>query len=364
MTEHSWVLESGYGCVAVFGAVPVDPADLAIGGTLVEWLDLGSGESPVLMVKGGSQYGPFDVTVRLLDAAPDDPDESWEDVSEVSVTAADDLSLGDLETGPEHSVAAPPGSYRLRAAARGRTEGAARERTFPDEDGPSFDEPLEHLLLELWPAPASAPAVVRETSRFAHEVVDPPAPQWPAERGPGLEAARRVAADLRGLGAGRRILSGELGVVELSTVVAGTRVRVYNRVKLASGWPPANGGTLSSKDAVGDRCRHYADPPDSDGVAPLLGMIETTVLEIDKPERLVLSWNWRVAGPDGRPYPTNPLLLAEDAVVELTFTQDGASRPPDEVRTRVEVRHGGVPAEWVEDLRALWAWEVARLAAL
>lgn len=359
--EHSCVLESGHGCLAVFGAVPPDAAVLDVGGTVVEWLDVGGGSPPTLVVKGGSQFGPYAVTVHVLDAEPED-DASWEDVTEVSLVAEEPLSLGDVEDGPTEAIPVPAGSYRMRAGTRGRTEGAARDATFPDEDDADDLEPIEHMLLELWAAAPAPAVVVRETSTFAHDLVDPPAPDWPAEREPGLEAARRVAADLRAVGARTLSLSGEPGEVDVTLVVPGTRVRVFNRVKFATGWPPANGGTLSLREKVGQVSRHYGDPPDSDGLAPLLGMVEMEVLELAKPERIVLSWNWRVAGPDGRPFPTNPVLLAQPARVELTCLK--ADPVGGEPRTTVTVRHSGVPREWVDDLPALWAWEIVRYAAL
>lgn len=361
MSERSWVLGSGYGSVAVFGARPVDPSDLVVGGTVVHWLDVGMGEPPLLLVRGGSQFGPFAVTLRLLAGAPVALDASWEDVAEVSIDVRD-LALGDLEDGAGDPVDVASGTYRLRVSARGRAEGADRESTFRDEDSEiDLDEPLEHFLLELWPAAATPAEQVRETSRFAHELVHPPEPRWPAEREPGLAAARRVAADLRDIGARRRRLSGELGTARLSVVVPGTRATIFNRVKLTNGWPTGNGGTLSPRIAVGDRSGHYADPPDSDGLAPLLGLIEMRVLEIDKPRRIALSWNWRVAGPDGRPFVTLPWLLEQDSTVVLDFAK---AEGPDEPRTRVTVTHSGVPREWEQDLQALWAWDVARFAAL
>ncbi|GAB3263654.1 SRPBCC family protein [Nocardioides dilutus] len=355
--EVAIVIESGYSCFAVFGAEPVGAEDDALGGTLLEWLQPAADMPPDLIVKAGAQFGTYDVTIRVSDgAAPPSIESSWEDVSEVSVACQGPLALGDLEDGPGEELPVSPGAYRLRVSARGRTESAAREAQFPDDAQPDgAEEPLEHYLLELWPAAIAPPSVVREQSQFARDLVSPPTPDWPVEREPGLEAARRVAADLRGPDGSRR-LSGDLGEVLVIVEVPGTPTRIFNRVKHANGWPPSNGGALSLNESVGDRCSHYGAPPDSNGLAPLLGMLETTVLEIDKPKRFAMSWNWRVAGPDGRPYPTNPRLLQTDSTVTMSFAKGNAK--DEEARTRVKIHHVGVPVEWVDDLHALWAWDV------
>jgi hypothetical protein len=188
--------------------------------------------------------------------------------------------------------------------------------------------------------------------------MSPPATDYP-EREPGLQAARLVADDLRRCSLGGS-LSGQLGEVSLRLEFPGTPTRIYNRVKSANGWPPGNGGTLSSNDHIGDHCSFYGDPPDSDGLAPLLGTLETTVLEIDKPQRIVTSWNWRVAGPDGRLYPTNPRLLEEDSTVVMTFEKSNS--PGEDAKTTVTIRHSGVPAEWRTALRPLWEWSVSAFA--
>jgi hypothetical protein len=350
------ILESGYNCFAVFGAARVEGDSGPVGSTLVEWLDGGSGE-PILIVKAGTQFGPYDVVVRLVGEPPEaQMSRVWEDQVEISLLNAQTLALGDLEDGPSEQLAVPVGVHRLRVCATGRGESAERERMFPDDDDAIDDplQPLEHFLLEFWPSPFAPAVVISETSRFAQEELSPTEPEWPPEHEPGLEAARRVAADL-GRDEGSRNLSGHVGEALMSVEVAGTPVRIFNRVKHASGWPPARGGVLSLDERVGDECSFYGDPPDSDGLAPLLGTLQTRVLELDKPQRIVKSWNWTVGGL------RRVRLLDEDSTVIMTFEK--VSTRGEDPRTLVTVRHTGVPREWVEDLQRLWAWHVALFAA-
>jgi len=358
--EVSFVLESGYRCFAVFGAARFGQDESLNDSTLIEWLEPTS-EERTLVVKAGAQFGPYEVAVRIGEKAPDEQDASWEDIAEVSLVSDGFLALGDLEDGTGDPIPVSPGVYRLRVSCRGRTESAARESAFPDEDtdedtDEESEEPLERYLLDLWPAAFADAVSIKEASRFARDQVSPPEPDWPAEREPGLEAARRVAADLR-RDPGGRTLSGQLSEAVLVVEVDGSPLRIFNRLKYAHAWPPGNGGMISDNKSLGDGCTYYGDPPDSDGLTPLLGTIETTVLELDKPRRFSLGWNWRVAGPDGAPYPTNPVLLHEDSKVTMTFA--AFNHRDEQPRTRVTIQHAGVPQEWVEDLRRLWAWDVA-----
>ncbi len=353
MSEEHVVIEGEHTCFRLEG-VTRPPVGVEVPGTLVEWLDP---EDEVLVVTTGAQFGPYAVTLRTLAAAPPE-DASWEDVTELSVVASTEVAIGELIDGPEEWVTVAPGHHRVRVSARGRTESAERERTFPDDDLDLEDEvPLEHYLVEMWPAPPAPPVVVRETSRHAREVVDPPPPDWPQERGPGLIAAHAVAADVR-REPGCRVLSGRTCDVRVSAEAPLTPTRTFNRIKLANGWPPGNGGSLNHNDTVGYRASYYADPPDSDGLAPLLGTIETEVLEIAVPKRFVVSWNWRVAGPGGEPFPGNPRLLPADSRVTMTFAGiNGAGQEP---RTLVAVLHSAVPEEWGDDLTNLWDWDLAQ----
>lgn len=354
--ELGVTLSSGYRCFEIFGAADVNTAGAEWTNTLLEWLNDTADGPRNLVVQAGSQFGPYAVTVHILDDEPPAPDPAWEDVSEISILCEDQVAIGDLEDGPDHFITLVPGTQRLRVSARGRTESAERENTFPDDDADeSQDEALEHFLLELWPAAAEPPVVIRENSQYARDTLNPPTPQWPVERDPGLDAARSVAADLRNE-PGSRTLSGRVGDVRVSMEVADTPTRMFNRVRYANGWPPSNGGMLSFNENVGDKAAHYADPPDTDWLT-LLGMIETEVIDIEKPTRFVMTWNWRVAGLDGAPHRTNPLLLEVDSTVTMTFERlNGKGQDP---RTLIAIHHAGVPVEWISDLERLWLWDLA-----
>ncbi|MBF4635126.1 hypothetical protein ITJ38_11985 [Agreia pratensis] len=90
---------------------------------------------------------------------PEEPptDLAWEDSVEVSmiVGPGDTIAWGTWTWAESGTLALPPGSYRLRANARGRDAGHAGE----------FDpEVVDYYLLQFWPAPPRPDAVVRTTS--------------------------------------------------------------------------------------------------------------------------------------------------------------------------------------------------------
>lgn len=83
--------------------------------------------------------------VVLSDTAPGEPVASWEDVVEVSTVVPPGAGAGWSswagESGGDLDGLAP-GTYRLRASARGRDAG---------RDGEFADGPVDAYLLQLWP---------------------------------------------------------------------------------------------------------------------------------------------------------------------------------------------------------------------
>lgn len=189
-------------------------------------------------VNTGSQWGPYEV-VAEHHATPSGPlADTWEDTIELSVTCDGYVSVGEIVDGPVGSIDVTPGTYRLRLSSRGRTESAARDATVDDES----DEDLvaiEHYLLEIWPAPP-APAEVRERSQFAKHGGEPQQPDWPAERGPALAAARAILRDVRHE-PGARTLTGHLADVTAEGTLPGRPLRLFNRIGYAITWPFARG---------------------------------------------------------------------------------------------------------------------------
>ncbi|WP_116114453.1 hypothetical protein [Amycolatopsis ruanii] len=139
----------------------------------------------LLFLTTGLHTGNVEVTVEVLDAPPPvGPD--WEDVVEVSfrpATATVRLVQWTAEASWPLDLA--PVSYRVRYCASGMDR--ARERDTRLDGEPLLDR----YLLQLWPAPPAADAVVRQTSAIAaywhdHARTLPP-PPTPEQR----EAARR-----------------------------------------------------------------------------------------------------------------------------------------------------------------------------
>ena len=325
--------------------------------TVLQWWAEDGPALAAFLVSTGSQWGPFAVLVRVHDAEPGQVEEEWEDVVAVSVTTAEAVGIGEIVDSPVGNVPSKAGPHRMRLACRGRTESAARDYVVANgEESDGFDEvPLEHYLVELWPAPPAPGEVLRERSAYAVSSTSPPDPHHPPERDLGLAAARAVVRDLQGV-PGARPLPGPPTTVTVATEVLGTPARVYDVVRHAYAWPPCH----ASMGSLDGGATHYfeATLPEYDDREDV-GYIATTPVEATKPRQVVMRWNWVLPGLG--PLAGRPLLLAEDSTVTITVTSiDGAGEKP---RCLVRLVHDGAPGAWAHDLEQLWRWHLALQAA-
>jgi hypothetical protein len=105
------------------------------------------------LIKTGTFYGPVEVTVEVLDAAPAPTQgEDWERVEDATLTAAGDLiglvPLADdpPESLPEMTITSGK-RYKLRVSVRGRGYKAGQERPQYNTGEPA----VEFHLVQLWP---------------------------------------------------------------------------------------------------------------------------------------------------------------------------------------------------------------------
>jgi hypothetical protein len=118
---------------------------------------VGAASGHGLYVSLARRSGGSPVRIVLLEEAPPLRDDEWEDVVEVSTTVSPGAkpswsSWAGETSGP---LDLPAGTYRVRTSARGRDAG---------HDGEFADGPVDHYLLEFWPAPAQPDSIVRTTS--------------------------------------------------------------------------------------------------------------------------------------------------------------------------------------------------------
>ena len=321
--------------------------------TLVSLVD--EADMAEVWILTGSQWGPFRVQVTVLEGPPDQPHGQWEDVVEFSVGCERGIEVCEMVDGPVGSLVAAGGTYRVRVHARGRSDGRARDGEWDDEaDG--ADEPAEHYLLQVWPAPASTPAVLRQDSALAQLELNPPPPDpvTPEEEA-GLAASERILADLEG-GPAARELSGRRGLAAVSGELPGTRRKVFPRVAWAVAWPLCRGGAIGDL-AVGGPSHHDGTRPGRDSE---YGHISATFQEINKPALIVKSWNWHLPLHGVAVYGEAPPFLDPYSTIRLELTD--TTGPSGDKMTLVNIEQSDLPIEWVDDFRALWRWNLHLLA--
>jgi hypothetical protein len=108
----------------------------------------------------GTLFGPVGVTVEPLGTAPRVDLDGWDAVVEVSLTTT---KVGRVEVAPwawddpapDLPVLTPqgPGTYRMRVHARGREQGWEQQEV----EG----VPIEHHLIQVWPAPDAPETIYR-----------------------------------------------------------------------------------------------------------------------------------------------------------------------------------------------------------
>lgn len=116
---------------------------------------LWSDESGEFHVLTGVDTGNVDVTVRVLEREPATLDAGWEEAAEMSFRALPGAPVALRGTEPEASIrrldAQGAGWYRVRVHSTGRSV----------ESGNIVEDSSERYLILTWPAPESAPVVLR-----------------------------------------------------------------------------------------------------------------------------------------------------------------------------------------------------------
>lgn len=303
-----------------------------------------------VVVHTGQHYGPAELVVRRCDAPGQLIDEA-EDSVEFSVVSNGPLQVAELFGAPVVTLAEAPGSYRLRLSARGRGEGEARYAV------ENSDELCEHYLIEIWSAPPSGARTLRKRA----EIPPPPEPVL-RFKAAGHAAAKRIGADVDGA-AGAREFSGAQGLVTVTHTFPGTRRRLFKYVADPSGWftrscsrtgarPEVGGGYVMAQGIrIDDQWYDVFTGTD--------GTIRATYTAIDEPRSVTAEWQWfRPITPGDIVWDRQIAVLAAPTRVRASLTE---SKTADgTISTTVEIEHAALPAEWVDDMRDLWHWQLER----
>ena len=385
--EHHAILGSDEGVILVAGAV----ADPWTGSTLLAiqpevddvWGDGGQAdlagqgsESPMggndIWTLTGDQWGPFSVIARLHDSPPSEPGSDWEDVTEVSLTSRHGLHITELVDQDDGiAIEVPPGIYRLRVCARGRTQGDSEANlgdTDVDLDSDGEDDPVEQYLLELWSTTDQAPPCdLRETSAFALAVRAGPSPEFAVEGAPaGLAASARIGRDVD-QAPGARTLSGRTGDITVVRRIPETRRRLFKRfrteVPLSHHVPSWTFMAGADWEQIGATTYTYAGEAHPDQLSGNRGVIRNIRVEEVSPSRHIRRAAWLVppAGQHVAPIVERVALFEPETTITTTYEQ--AKDEQGQAWTTVTVHHADLPIEWVDDLRTWWAYQLAFLDA-
>jgi hypothetical protein len=320
-----------------------------------------------LMVHAADQWGPFEVTCRLLDGPPADPAPEWEDVVEVSISATTALVATEMiDNTPAIPLVDEPGDYRLRVHARGRVA----DREFDEDDLAVDDEvwaPIEWFLLEVWAAHSADPQVLRLTSSFAERTLNPPPQLVIPEGESGLAAAARIGREVDA-NPGERRLSGDLGSVAVQRTIRGTRMRLFpvcahlvtwsHRWVDGPSWSFAGGRGGGGYD-LGFPMWGFAHDH-ADQLSGARGAVRYVFTEVEKPHRAVRLRDWMVDRSCARvPLDTDKMvpLLSTPTTITVTLSQlrDDAGAP----WTTIRIEHEALPIEWVHDMETYWDYQLA-----
>lgn len=277
---------------------------------------------------------------------------------EFSITTATAVVVTELvNNDPTAGWLDAPGDWRVRVSARGRRPRDA------DRDESEGDEPLEHFLLEAWPASpkelAADPTTVRLRSPWAQEqLAGPPPPLVIPEGREGLAAAARIGRDVDGK-PGARSLSGELGDLEVSRTIQGTRRRLFERCAHLMTWSHVWLPTPSWSFSGGPSRESWGYSHDhQDQLTGSTGAVRCMFVEVEKPKHAVRAWNWVRREGDGGPsqFYRGRDVLEVDSVITTRLDEqkrDGVTW------TRITISHRGLPAEWVDDMETYWSYQLA-----
>ncbi len=311
------------------------------------------------------QWGPFDVTTRMLEGHPGPPDESWEDVVEFSVTTEGAVVVTEVvNNDPTAEWIDEPGKWRARVSARGRSQPDPAPEPIEGEQAP-----VEWWLLEAWPAStdeaAERPVVVRFASAWAQAQLAGPPPVLVIPEGEsGLAAARRIGRDVD-QAPGARQLSGRVGLVEVSRTMPGTRRRLFNPcahlISWSHAWLPPPTWSFSGPglvvEAPGQETWAWSDDH-ADQLTGSRGAVRDRFVELDRPRRVVRAWNWvrRVGERGPSPFAPGADVLTEDSLLTISLEE---SKRDAEPWTSIRIEHAGIPLEWIDDLGDYWAYQLS-----
>jgi len=301
------------------------------------------------VVHAGQHYGPAELVVHRCDS-PGPLADDMDEIVEVSVVSDGPLQVAELYGAPVVTLAETPGSYRLRLSARGRAEGEAR---YTVEDPADL---CEHYLIDIWPAPPSTARTLRKRA----EIPPPPEPVLQFKTA-GHAAARRIGADVDSA-PGARDFSGELGSLIVTRAFSGTRRRLFKYFADPSGWFTRVSGRSSARPEVGGSYlmgqATRIDDNWYDVFTGTDGDIRATYIAIDQPRSVTAEWQWF--------RPITPGVIADDLKTPFLATPTrvraslAESRTPGGATTTVEIEHTALPAEWVDDMRDIWQWQLER----
>ncbi|TDD50889.1 hypothetical protein E1263_30495 [Kribbella antibiotica] len=126
----------------------------------------GAAIAGTLCLMTGLHTGHVGLIVEVCDEAPV-IDETWEDIVEAPFRPAGDATVYGFDSSDWWELGLEPADYRVRYC--GRAIDTGRES---DDEKEWDDPPIDHYLLQFWPAPPEPDQVIKVTSRMARDSHD------------------------------------------------------------------------------------------------------------------------------------------------------------------------------------------------
>jgi hypothetical protein len=315
-------------------------------------LDVGIAQQGGLVMVVSPHQNNFEMPLRVevWSRAPAADLEQWEEAFEVHLDVAAyglEFNSPTLDFTP---LPIPPGSYHALITGRG----------FIRHGWPGSTPPGDRWRLQVWPSdgptgPKRLRGYIEPADPELSQPIDPMLSPSSTHLDLGDEATaqRQTHAVEAALRIGRALAFAQTsGIITDSSGAANLDIVLPRPAKVL--WPlfanldiTAMGGGLDG--TVGAQFRLETYGRDEDAFLGPNGDVVCVWTQLAKPTHVSLTWTWVIPIEGDR---SHVRRLAQDT--NLSFVLSDLTTDSEHPVTRVQLSHVGLPAEWVDDMTAIW----------